>query len=148
MTSRAARAAAVYAALTASHEFADYWGQPDVLAVAKGHPGPEGVAACAGHVALYTAIQAGTLYAADRLLGLGIRPSRAAAALAVSALTHYAADRQGGHWQDPPEHARGLVRLAQCTGKGGWLRRDPGAGPLLDQSWHKTWIAIAAAIAA
>ncbi|RMI39759.1 hypothetical protein EBN88_14285 [Streptomyces triticirhizae] len=118
------------------------------MAARKGGPGPAGAAACAGHVALYTALQAGALYGADRLLGLGLRPRRAAAALAISAVTHYAADRQGGHWQDPPETARGLVRLAQRTGKGRWLARDPGAGPLLDQSWHKTWVAIAAAVTA
>jgi hypothetical protein len=148
MTSRAARAAAVYGALTVSHEFADYWGQPDALATRKGNPGLPGAAACAGHVALYTAAQAGALYAANRFLGLGLRPRRAATALAVSAVTHYVADRQGGRWQDKPEEARSLVRLAQRTGKEEWLQRDPGAGASLDQSWHKTWIGIAATIAA
>lgn len=144
MTSPAARTAAVHAALTVSHEFADYWGQPDVLAGGKGGPGVRGHAACAGHVALYAAIQAGALYATNRALGLGLTRRRAALALGISAVTHYVADRHGGHWQDPPEKATGLVRLAQRSGKGGWLQRDPGAGPLLDQSWHRTWIGVAA----
>ncbi|MFD0405541.1 hypothetical protein [Kitasatospora sp. NPDC127116] len=69
-----------------------------------------------------------------------------AAALAVSAITHYLADRQGGHWRD--EKPRGVVRLAHATGSRAWLQRDPQAGYLLDQSWHKGWIAIAALIAA
>ncbi|MGQ4353209.1 hypothetical protein ACN6LJ_001299 [Streptomyces drozdowiczii] len=100
--------------------------------------------ACARHVATYTASQALTLYAANRVLGLGVNRRRALAGLAISAVTHYVADRQGGHWRD--EQPRGIVRLAARTGHAGWLQRDPGAGYLLDQSWHKGWIAIAAAV--
>lgn len=146
MTSSAARFAAVYAALTASHEVADHWVQIDTQAGAKGKPGREGAVACAKHVATYTATQALALAATSRAIGLQLSPRRAALALAVSAATHYVADRQGGHWRD--EKPRGLVRLAAATGHAGWLQRDPGAGYLLDQSWHKGWIAIAAAIAA
>ncbi|MYX67404.1 MULTISPECIES: hypothetical protein [unclassified Streptomyces] len=113
-------------------------------AVAKGRPGREGAIACARHVATYTATQALALYAANRVLGLGLSPRRALAALAISAVTHYVADRQGGHWQD--EHPCGIVKLAARTGHAGWLQRDPGAGYPLDQSWHKGWIAIAAAV--
>jgi hypothetical protein len=80
------------------------------------------------------------------VLRLGVSPRAAAAGLAVSALTHYMADRQGGHWRD--ERPRGVVRLAAITGHAGWLARDPGAGYLLDQSWHKGWIAVAAAVTA
>ncbi|NUQ95675.1 MAG: hypothetical protein HOY79_03645 [Streptomyces sp.] len=140
-----ARFAAVYAALTASHELADHWVQIDTQAVAKGKPGREGAVACAKHVATYTATQALALYATSRLLGLHLRLSRALAALAVSAATHYAADRQGGHWGDA--QPRGVVRLA-AVGHATWLQRDPGAGYLMDQAWHKTWITVAAAVAA
>ena len=142
----AVRFAAAYAVLAASHEVADHWVQRDKEACTKGKPGPEGAKACAVHVATYTATQGLALLAADRLLGFGLRPGRAAAGLTVSAITHYIADRQGGHWRD--DHPRGIVQLAAATGHRGWLRRDPGAGYLLDQSWHKGWIAIAAAIAA
>lgn len=146
MTIPAVRFAAAYAALTASHEVADHWVQIDAQAVAKGKPGPEGARACAAHVATYTATQALALAAADRLLGLRLDWRRAAAALAVSAVTHYVADRQGGHWRD--EHPRGVVRLAAVTGHAGWLARDPGAGYLMDQAWHKGWLAVAAVVAA
>jgi hypothetical protein len=142
----AVRFAAAYAVLTASHEVADHWVQRDREAVAKGQSGLAGARACALHVATYTATQAVALLAADRGLGLRIGWRRAAAALAVSAVTHYVADRQGGHWRD--EKPRGVVRLAAATGHSGWLQRDPGAGYLMDQAWHKGWIAIAAAIAA
>ncbi|MCT9092897.1 hypothetical protein N4G70_29090 [Streptomyces sp. ASQP_92] len=144
MTDSAARAAAVWAALSASHDVADHWVQIDAQAVAKGQPGPEGVKACAAHVATYTATQAAALYAANRLLGLRLDWRRAALGLAISAGTHYIADRQGGHWRDP--EPRGVVRLAAATGHAGWLQRDPGAGYLMDQSWHKGWLAVAAAV--
>ncbi len=144
--SRAARFAAVYAALTASHEVADHWVQIDAQATVKGQPGREGAVACAKHVASYAATQALALAATNRALDLRLTPGRAAFALAVSAVTHYAADRQGGHWRD--EQPRGVVRLAAATGHAGWLQRDPGAGYLLDQSWHKGWIAVAALLAA
>ncbi|HMG65621.1 MAG TPA: transcriptional regulator [Streptosporangiaceae bacterium] len=146
MTSPSARFAATCVALTVAHEVGDHWVQIDAQAVAKGKPGPEGARACGIHVATYTATQAAALYAANRALGLGLRPGRAAIALAISAATHYIADRQGGHWQD--RHPRGVVRLAAVTGHAGWLERDPGAGYLLDQSWHKAWIGVAALIAA
>jgi hypothetical protein len=146
MTTPAARFAAVYAVLTASHEVADHWVQVDSCAVAKGLPGPAGAKACAIHVATYAATQAAALLAADRLLGLGLTWRRASAALAVSAVTHYVADRQAGHWRD--DHPRGVARLAAVTGHAGWLKRDPGSPYLLDQAWHKGWIGVAAMVAA
>jgi hypothetical protein len=142
----AARFAAAYAVLTASHEVADHWVQIDAQATVKGQPGAVGRKACAAHVATYTATQGAALLAADRLLGLRLNWRRAAIALAVSAVTHYVADRQGGHWRD--DEPRGVVKLAAETGHAGWLERDPGAGYLMDQAWHKGWIAVAAALAA
>jgi hypothetical protein len=142
----AARFAAAYAVLTASHEVADHWVQIDAQATAKGLPGPAGAQACASHVATYTATQGLALLAADRLLGLRLDWRRAALGLAVSAVTHYAADRQAGHWREP--HPRGVARLAAVTGHAGWLERDPGSPYLLDQAWHKGWLAVAAAVVA
>lgn len=147
-TTTAARFAAVYAVLTASHEAADYWVQQDGDAVAKGRHGAEGRAACARHVASYTVTQGLALAAAGRYLGLRLTWRRAAAGLVVSAVTHYAADRCAGHWRDDTDDAPALVRFAHRSGKGQWLTRDPGAGPLLDQAWHKAWIALAAAVTA
>jgi hypothetical protein len=146
-TSRAAQFAAVYAALTASHEVADYWVQQDSDAVAKGREGAEGRAACARHVASYTATQAIALWATNQRLHLKLDWKRATAALAVSAVTHYAADRSGGRWQEKEPSTR-MVRFARRAGHAPWLEKDPGAGPLMDQAWHKGWIAIAAAVAA
>ncbi|WP_405184227.1 hypothetical protein [Streptomyces albidoflavus] len=140
----AIRTLAAWAALTAAHDVADHWVQIDTQATAKGEVGPEGVRACAAHVATYTATQALALAAADRLLGLRLDWRRAALGLAVSAATHYAADRQGGHWGD--EEPRGVARLAAATGHATWLRRDPGAGYLMDQAWHRGWIAVAAVV--
>lgn len=142
----AAQFAAAYAALTASHEVADHWVQLDSQATAKGDPGRSGAVACAKHVATYTATQALALAAVNQSTGARLSWKRGALALAVSAATHYVADRQGGHWRDA--EPRGLVRLAAATGKTTWLQRDPHAGYLMDQAWHKGWIAVAALVAA
>ncbi|MEZ7005017.1 hypothetical protein [Streptomyces sp. AD55] len=148
VTSIGARAAAAYAALMAGHDIGDYVIQHDNDAQAKGDLGPAGRAACARHCLTYTATQAAALYAANRVLQLGIRPGRAAAGLALSGLTHYAIDRCAGHWAETGPDAPALVRAAHAIGKEQWLTRDPGAGPLLDQALHKGVIAIAAAVIA
>lgn len=139
-----ARFAAAYAALSAGHEVGDHWSQVDAQAVAKGDPGREGAIACAGHVATYTATQALALAAVSRVSGARLSWRRAAAGLAISAVTHYVADRQGGHWRD--EKPRGVVKLAAASGHAGWLARDPNAGYLMDQAWHKGWIFVAALV--
>ncbi|WP_019548578.1 hypothetical protein [Streptomyces sulphureus] len=147
--SAGARAGAAYAALMAAHEVGDYILQRDSDAVAKGKHGPDGAAACLRHVASYTATQAVALAAADRYLRLGLGWRRASAGLALSAVTHYVADRCNGHWHETAEEgAPRLVRAAHAAGKSKWLTRDPSAGPLLDQAWHRAWIGLAAAVAA
>lgn len=146
--SRAAQFAAAYAVLTAAHEAGDYLVQRDADAVKKGLPGPKGAAACARHVLTYTATQAAALWAADRHLGLSLDRRRVAAGLAVSAVTHYVADRCAEHWADTGSDAPLLVRAMQAAGKKTWLTRAPEAGPLIDQAWHKAWVTVAAAVAA
>lgn len=145
--SRAAVAAVVHGALTASHTVADHLVQTDAQAVAKGRPGAEGRSACVRHVASYAATQAATVYAAHRVLGLRLRPGPVAAALAVSAVTHYLIDRSAGHWAEAEPSTR-LVRVLHRTGKGGWLTRDPQAPYRCDQALHHGVLAVAAAIAA
>lgn len=143
----AAQFAAAYAALTASHEVADHWVQLDSQATAKGDRNRAGAIACVKHVASYTATQALALAAVNRTTGARLSWKRAALALGISAATHYVADRQGGHWRDA--EPRGVARFASVTlGKHGWLQHDPHAGYLLDQAWHKGWIAVAALVAA
>ncbi|MET8694752.1 hypothetical protein ABZV65_19665 [Streptomyces bauhiniae] len=142
----AASFAATYAALTAAHEVGDHWTQVDAEAAAKGLRTRDGALACAEHVLTYTATQAAALYAVHRATGLRLSWTRAALGLAISATTHYIADRQGGHWQD--KQPRGIVRLAAKTGHAEWLERDPNAGYLMDQAWHKGWIFAAALLAA
>jgi hypothetical protein len=136
-TSPAARAALATVALHAAHAVADHWVQTDQQARRKGLPGSEGRRACAAHVASYVATQALALYAANRVTGAGIRPGRAALALAVSAVAHYVADRRTP-----------LRRFAEATGLGEFYAlgqpregRDdnPSLGTgayALDQSWH------------
>jgi hypothetical protein len=111
MTSRAARFAAAFASLYAAHQVADHHVQSDRDAQAKGKPGREGQAACARHVASYTATAAAALAFTEKATGAGMRPGRVAAALAVSAVSHYVIDRR-----EP------LRRFAEATGHGGFYR--------------------------
>lgn len=146
---KAARFAAVFATLYAAHAVADHHVQRDADAQTKGLPGPDGRAACARHVASYTATSAAALAVTNRVTGAGIRPGRALAALAFSAVTHYVIDRR-----EP------LRRFAEATGHGGFYRlgqprpgRDdnPSLGTgayALDQSAHVGALLVAAWIAA
>ncbi|MFJ9693285.1 hypothetical protein [Kitasatospora sp. NPDC101183] len=140
MTSvRAARFAAAYALLRSAADVADHWVQSDHQATTKGGPGAAGRRACAAHVASYTAVQAGVLLGGARLLGLRLRPAPVAAALALSATTHYVADRR-----EP------LRKLADATGKGRFVRlADHGMNGAyaLDQAWHHAFETAAALIA-
>lgn len=166
MTSAAARAGAAGLALASGHDLADFILQRDREAIPKGARDDrpvtytdsagrttrcgtrEGRAACRTHALTVVAAQGAVLYATNRTLGLGLSPRRALAALAVSGATHYWIDRHAGQWQDPPEQARGIVRLLHKTGKGGWLQRDPYAGATVDQALHRiinAGLAVAAA---
>jgi len=145
VTSRAARFGTVFAALYAAHQVADHWIQTDRQAATKGAPGWSGRAACARHVASYTAAAAVALAAAEKATGAGIRPGRAAAGLAVSAATHYMIDRRTP-----------LRRLAEVTGHGKFYRlgtprpgRDDNpclgtGGYALDQAAHVGFLFAAA----
>lgn len=148
MSTPAVRFAVASAVLLATHEVADHVVQRDADAVAKGHRGPAGAAACGRHVASYVTVQAAALWTANLCLGLRLNPRRTAAALAVSGLTHYAIDRNAGHWADAGPARPLLVRAAHRAGKAGWLTRDPHAPYLYDQALHKGFLALAAAIAA
>lgn len=146
---RAARFAATFATLYAAHQVGDHHVQRDADAQVKGLPGREGQAACARHVASYTATAAAALAVTNKVTGAGIRPARALAALAFSAATHYVIDRR-----EP------LRRFAEATGHGGFYRlgqprpgRDdnPSLGTgayAMDQSAHIGCLLVASWIAA
>lgn len=152
MDARLARFLVAATALTAAHEVADHWVQTGHQACTKGEPGWRGRRACAAHVATYTATQALAMVGGAKWLGVPLRGRWAAAALGLSAATHYFADRRTP-----------LARLARAVGSGGYLDhavvvREPGAQPEttgpgtgsfhLDQSWHYGWIFVAALVAA
>ena len=143
---RAARFAVSYALLRAAADVADHWIQTDHQAANKGqHDHNDGQSsaagrrACAAHVATYTATQAGALLAGSHVLGVRLRPGPVVAALALSAVTHYVADRR-----EP------LRRLADATGKSRFVRlADHGMNGAycLDQAWHHAFETAAAVIA-
>jgi hypothetical protein len=138
--------AAVFAALYAAHQVADHWVQSSHQAAHKGRPGWVGRVACAAHVATYTATTAAALVAVVAVTGLRLTPGSTVAGLAISAVTHYIADRRTP-----------LRRLADWlpSTKGFYAVGTPRPGHddnpslgtgayALDQSWHIGWLFISA----
>lgn len=128
------RFAALFVVLFVAHHVGDYWVQVDWQAIGKTLPTWRGRLACASHVATYTGTLLLALLGASWRLGMPLGVGQTALGLAVSAVTHYAADR------------RVLFRrLALATGHGaGWV--DSGGLAFLDQSWHMTWLGVAAIV--
>lgn len=158
-----------------THEVADHWVQTSWQAGNKGLHGTEkwtGRRACAQHVASYTFCTALAVGVMWWCFGLHISWTGFILGQAVSAITHYWADRRST-----------LQGLAEKLGSGGFYRLgaprksldengellldengkpkldengmpyddNPSLGTgayALDQSWHKLWILIAAVITA
>ncbi|MGW2260290.1 transcriptional regulator [Streptomyces sp. NPDC001780] len=139
MPSRPASFAALYALSRVAADAADHWIQTHRQAVTKAEPGPAGRRACAAHVASYVGTQAAAVGAGAWLLGIRITPGRAATALAISAVTHYVADRRTP-----------VRRLAEAIGKTGFyeLGGPLGGAYLLDQGVHHAAEAVAVAVLA
>ena len=134
----AGNTAAAYAAFRTMAAAADHWFQTPHQAAHKADKGWAGHRAMAGHVASYAGTQALALVAANRLLGMNLKPSRIAAAVVFSGATHWFIDRR---WP---------VRCAaNRLGKKGFyeLGGPLGGGYLLDQSAHHLAEGIAAMIA-
>ena len=132
--------AAAFAALFAAHQVADHWIQTDAQARDKGLPGWRGRLADARHVATYTLTALAALALIAWRLGLDLDPARVAAGLAVSAVTHWWADRR---------HT--LKALAARTGKANFYAlADHGINGayLLDQSFHIGALFVAALLIA
>lgn len=159
--STAGNAAAVYAAMRTAAHVADHWLQTGHQAVHKADAGVPGHRAMAGHIASYAGAQAVAVVAADRLLGMGLKPGRIVAAVAVSAATHWFIDRRWpvrklaevldktGCKRDgrctEPEHA---PDGSDCDGGFHALGGPLGGAYVLDQSAHHLMEAAAAVVAA
>lgn len=165
MTDHLSIFAASAVALYAAHHVGDYWVQTDRQARHKGDAGHEGRVQCFAHVWSYVATQG--LFVAVMFLTLGARMPywQAQAALAVSGVTHYLADRR--------EHGLMFWLARRLPGKANFLKLGaPRAysifakpedgdvrGPIsldnpslgtgawaLDQSWHIFWGVFVAAL--
>ena len=138
MTSRAAQAAVVYAALRTAAHVADHWGQTSHQAMHKADPGIKGHVAMAGHVASYAASQAAALVVVNKVLDVGLSPRGIAAAVAFSAATHWFIDRR---WP--------VRKLAEAMDKEGFHQMGGplGGAYILDQSAHHLMEGIAAVVA-
>lgn len=160
---RPATFAALLGLTRAASAIGDFWVQSDFCARVKGasddapvtfedpatkerttHGTADGRKACLHHCLTYTATQAIVAGLGARALGIRVHPGAAVAALAVSGVTHYIADRR--------VPGKGVLeRLATRTGKEGFYRlADFGMNGAfhLDSSWHHGWETVAALIAA
>jgi hypothetical protein len=164
MTPEAITFAAGAVALYVAHHVGDYWIQTDHQALTKGKAGHEGSLACLTHVLTYLLTQGVLLSLTWWVLGLELNYWAAQAALAVSGVTHYLADRR--------EHGI-MLKLARAVNLAGFLTVGApregrtvtahGAGWkteevaldngqlatgawALDQSWHIFWGVFVAAL--
>jgi hypothetical protein len=128
--SRAARFAAVLAAQLVAHNVGDHLVQTDHQAAGKATSWP----AMAGHVGGYTATAALTLLAVDRTIGIGLRPGRLLAGLALSAGSHALIDRR---WP--------VLALLRATGSPAFAElATPVNGPYVaDQALHHGCVLLA-----
>lgn len=137
-------------ALEAGHEAGDYWVQTDHQAANKGKEGVPGIVACVAHVATYTVTQAVCVAGAAMATGHKPKWGRVALGLAVSAITHYAADRREYGLMYPAARALpGKERFLKLgtprepmvlSGSGRTITDNPTLGTgawALDQAWHK-----------
>lgn len=141
----------VFIALLVGHEVGDHWTQTKDQANGKGEAGWPGRLHCAAHVATYTATQLVAIAAVWLFLDVPVSPAGLAAGLAVSAVTHYIADRRTplrriAAWISPTK----LAFYELGTPRAG--RDDnPSLGTgayVLDQSWHKAWLFVSALVVA
>jgi hypothetical protein len=144
----AATFAAVFVAVFVAHQVADHWIQTQRQADCKGLPGWPGRIACACHVFTYTAVALFALAALRWTLELDLSPGRVFVGLAVSAVTHYIADRR-----TPLERLAALFGADRFYALGAPRPgRDDnptlGGAYALDQSFHYAWLFVAALIIA
>lgn len=138
-----------FIALFVGHYLADFWLQTASQAEDKARPDWRGRFACLRHVATLTITKATILGITAAVIGLRISITAACIALIIDAASHYWADRRVT-----------LKKLAELTGKYSFYRLGSprpkqndnpvlGTGAhALDQSWHITWLWIAALIIA
>ncbi|MDQ7910217.1 DUF3307 domain-containing protein [Phytohabitans sp. ZYX-F-186] len=141
--------AVVFVAFYAAHMVADHWVQTQWQADHKGHPGWIGRTACAAHVLTYTYTTLAAVGLAVWRLDLDLAYGNLAAGLAISAVSHYIADRRTP-----------LRRIAKLTGSGRFYTLgtprpgkddNPSLGTgayALDQSWHIGWLFLSALVVA
>lgn len=134
--------------LLVAHQVADHWVQTQQQAIGKGAPGWSGRWACARHVAAYTLTTAVAVGVVVWLFALPVSLIGFVAGQAVSAVTHYWADRRVT-----------LAALARRLGRSAFYalgsarpgQQDSvtlGGAYLLDQAWHWGWLWVAAIVTA
>lgn len=141
--------AAVFVALYTAHQLADHWVQTEHQAATKGLPGWPGRIQCALHVLSYTLTALAALLMLVVVLHLDLDLYKVNIGLAVSAVTHYIADRRSPlRWlawlsRHSKFYQLGMPRPGRDD--------NPSLGTgayALDQSYHVVWLFVASLIVA
>lgn len=166
--------AGIFIGFYLAHGVADHWLQTDHQAATKGQPGWPGRAACARHVAVYTVATGVAVMFLVGTFELDVTLWGVLAGQAVSAVTHYWADRRltlerfcdllgkGSFYRlGQPRKARAWTRNLTnaddvvdvdlyepgVDGPTGWDNPSLGTGAYaLDQWWHLFWLGVAAVV--
>lgn len=151
--------AAVFATVYAAHHVGDQWVQTRHQALTKGSPGWVGRRACLGHVASYTLTAVVMLAVVALVLDLDVTVGGVAAGQAVSAATHYWADRRTtlralaerlghGDYYQVGMPRPGLPGVVSDSGEAvAFDNLTTGTGAFhLDQSWHLFWLLVTALV--
>lgn len=161
--------AATFVAMFVAHQVADHWVQTSHQAAHKSKPGWKGRIACAAHVASYTLTTTLAVLVVWLALDLPVTLGGVLLGQAVSAVTHYWADRRttlatlaerlrlgGFYGLGAPRPVRVLV-----VDEHGHVAHDADGRPVtvpvdapslgtgayaLDQSWHHAWLGVAALV--
>ena len=161
--------AATFVAMFVAHQVADHWVQTSHQAAHKGLASRRGRLACAAHVASYTLCTTLAVLGVWLALDLPVTLGGVLLGQAVSAVTHYWADRRttlatlaerlrlgGFYGLGAPRPVRVLV-----VDEHGHVAHDADGRPVtvpvdapslgtgayaLDQSWHHAWLGVAALV--
>ncbi len=142
---------AVFIALLVGHEVGDHWTQTQHQADGKAGDGWPGRLCCAAHVASYTATQLVAVSAVWLVLDVPVSPAGLSAGLAVSAVTHYWADRRIPLRRLAARIGPTKLAFYELGAPRAGRDDNPSLGTgayALDQSWHKGWLFVSALVVA
>lgn len=141
----------LFIALVVGHDVGDHWIQTDHQAACKGDDDWHGRLQCALHVVTYTATQLVAIAAVWLFLDVPVTAAGLTVGLAVSAGTHYWADRRTTLRKLCALFGNRMLAFYELGAPRAGRDDNPSIGTgayALDQSWHKGWLFVSAIVMA